>query len=251
MDPIAYQQTIAVENDHWWYCGRRLIVDTTIQRLDLPPAPQILDAGCGSGRNMVELARLGTAFGAEMDPSSAEIATSRNVGEIVQCGVEAMPFESEKFDLITCLDVIEHVKVDSEAFRELLRVAKPGGFLVVTVPAYKWLWSHHDVVNQHYRRYTHARLKSAALTEGWECVRTGYFNSIMLPLAAIVRLSEHVRPKNPDQGLDLDLPPKLANRLLELPLKIENFLIRRGVRLPVGVSVIAVFQRPETATTKN
>ncbi|MBJ7347590.1 MAG: class I SAM-dependent methyltransferase [Thermoleophilaceae bacterium] len=251
MDPIAYQQTIAVENDHWWYRGRRLIVNTTIRRLGLPSMAQVLDAGCGSGRNMVELARLGTAFGAELDPASAEIATNRNVGEIVQCGVESMPFASEKFDLITCLDVIEHVKVDSEAFRELLRVAKPGGFLVVTVPAYQWLWSHHDVVNQHYRRYTHARLKTVALSEGWECVRTGYFNSIMLPLAAIVRLSERVRPKNPDHGLDLDLPPKMVNGLLELPLKVENFLIRLGIRLPAGVSVVAVFRRPETVPGRN
>ncbi|MBJ7348210.1 MAG: methyltransferase domain-containing protein [Thermoleophilaceae bacterium] len=251
MDLIAYQQTIAVENDHWWYRGRRLIVNSTIRRLNLPPAAQILDAGCGSGRNMVELARLGTVFGAELDSQSAEIAKRRDVGEIVQCVVETMPFEPATFDLITCLDVIEHVKVDSEAFRELLRVAKPGGFLVVTVPAYKWLWSHHDVVNQHYRRYTHARLKTAALAEGWQCIRTGYFNSIMLPLAAIVRLSERVRPKSPDHGLDLDLPPRMANRLLEFPLKIENLLIRCGIRLPAGVSVIAVFQRPENNSAKN
>ncbi len=134
------------------------MLERTIERLGIPPRARILDAGCGSGRNMVELARRGQVTGVEISPTSVEVARARHVGEVVEGSVMEMPFAEHSFDLAVCLDVIEHLPDDQGALRELRRVLAPGGALLVTVPAYQWLWSGHDKINQHCRRYSRATL---------------------------------------------------------------------------------------------
>ena len=105
-----------------------------------------------------------------------------------------MPFEASRFDLITCLDVLEHIEDDRGALRELRRVARPGGVLLTTVPAYPRLWSSHDELNQHCRRYTRPELLSRAVEAGWHPRRTTHFNALLLPVAAAWRLGERLRP---------------------------------------------------------
>ena len=152
-------QTHRAEDRHWWYRGRRHVLERTIERLGMPPRARILDAGCGSGRNMVELARRGEVTGVEISPTSAELARARHVGEVVEGSVMEMPFAPDSFDLAVCLDVVEHLPDDRGALRELRRVLAPGGALLVTVPAYQWLWSGHDKINQHCRRYSRTTLE--------------------------------------------------------------------------------------------
>jgi SAM-dependent methyltransferase len=127
MDPRYEQDTIALEESHWWYRGRRRIVRETVSALDLPRPADVLDAGCGSGRNLMELAPFGRLTGLERSHSSAEVARSRGIAEVVESGIEQMPFASKSFDLVICLDVIEHVADDVGALSELRRVARPGG----------------------------------------------------------------------------------------------------------------------------
>lgn len=241
MDALAYQQAAAAEDDHWWYRGRRRIVNEIVSQLDHPRPAHVLDAGCGTGRNLVDLIDLGPVAGIEPHREYVEIARSRGLDDVHHGVVEDLPFESECFDLITCLDVIEHVSDDRAGFAELRRVLRPDGHLLVTVPAYRWLWSHHDVINHHYRRYNHRELIATAASAGWRPLRHGYFNTFLLPPAAAVRLGQRLRPKPRDRGLDLAVTPLVLNTLLELPLKVEAALIRRGKRLPAGVSVFAVF----------
>ena len=119
-------QTHRVEDRHWWYRGRRQVLERTIDRLRLPPRAHILDAGCGSGRNMVDLARHGEVTGVELSQTSAELARARSVGEVVEGSVMEMPFAPASFDLAVCLDVIEHLEDDRGALRELRRVRAPG-----------------------------------------------------------------------------------------------------------------------------
>ena len=126
MEDSYESDTLAVEDEYWWYRGRRRIVLDVVAGLPLPPQPQILDAGCGSGRNMVELSGFGTVVGLEPSERGAEVARARGVGEVVVAGIDAMPFDASRFDLITCLDVLEHIEDDRGALRELRRVARPG-----------------------------------------------------------------------------------------------------------------------------
>jgi SAM-dependent methyltransferase len=242
MDRDYELQTHRAEDRHWWYRGRRNVIERVIADLKLPARARILDAGCGSGRNMIELARHGTVSGVELSGPSVDIARARGAGEVIAGSVLDMPFDSDSFDLSVCLDVIEHLDDDVGALRELRRVLAPGGSLLVTVPAYQWLWSGHDEVNHHRRRYTRRSLQRVAEQAGWEQVRTTYFNSLLLPLAILLRVLDRFSRKTTESSLDLWVPPQPMNWLLERPLALEAALIGRGGRIPAGLSLLAVFR---------
>src|SRR5438270_9171810 len=146
MDERLMKAMLEVDEHHWWYRGRRRIVRTELDRLPLPDAARVLDAGCGSGRTLEELVDYGSVSGIELNPDAAAIARGRGRdGFDVRVGrLEELPWEDGTFDLITCLDVIEHTPDDRATLTSLRRVCKPGGWLLVTVPAYQALWSRHD-----------------------------------------------------------------------------------------------------------
>jgi SAM-dependent methyltransferase len=242
MDRDYELQTHQAEDRHWWYRGRRNVLERVIADLHLPARARILDAGCGSGRNMVELARHGTVTGVELSEASVCLARERGAGEVVEGSVLEMPFEADSFDLAASLDVIEHLEDDLAALRELRRVVAPGGSLLVTVPAYQWLWSGHDEINHHFRRYTRRSLQRAGEQAGWQQVRTTYFNSLLLPAAILLRVLDRFSRKTTESSLDLWVPPEPLNWLLERPLSLEAAMIGRGGRIPAGLSLLAVFR---------
>ncbi len=235
-------QTHRVEDRHWWYRGRRRVLERTIDRLGLAPRARILDAGCGSGRNMVDLARHGEVTGVELSETAATLARGRDVGEVVEGSVMEMPFAPASFDLAVCLDVIEHLEDDRAALRELRRVLAPGGALLVTVPAYQWLWSGHDEINHHHRRYSRATLQQAAQEAGWECARATHFNSLLLPVAIALRALDRLHARTTESSLDLWVPPAPLNWALQQPLNLEAALIGRGGHIPAGLSLLAVLR---------
>jgi SAM-dependent methyltransferase len=242
MDRDYEQQTHEVEDQHWWYRGRRTVLDGVIAGLGLPAGARILDAGCGSGRNMIELARHGPVTGIELSEPSVALARARDVGQVISGSVLELPFAADSFDLAVSLDVIEHLEDDLGALRELRRTVAPGGALLLTVPAYQWLWSGHDVINHHHRRYTRRTLRDVAERAGWRQVRTTYFNSLLLPVAIMLRALDRLNTKTTESSLDLWVPPQPLNWLLERPLAIEAALIQRGGRIPAGLSLLAVFR---------
>jgi SAM-dependent methyltransferase len=242
MDRDYELQTHQAEDRHWWYRGRRTVLDGVIAGLELPTPARVLDAGCGSGRNMIELARLGSVTGIELSETSVALARERNAGEVISGSVLEMPFGDDSFDLAVSLDVIEHLEDDLGALRELRRTVAPGGTLLVTVPAYQWLWSGHDEINHHHRRYTRRSLQRVAEQAGWSQLRTTYFNSLLLPVAIALRVLDRVnRAKTTESSLDLWIPPAPVNWLLERPLALEAALIGHRGRIPAGLSLLAVF----------
>jgi SAM-dependent methyltransferase len=243
VDPAYERQFLAAEEDHYWFRARRRIIDDTIRSLPLPEDPVLLDAGCGGGRSLVELARIGRVSAIEPSPVAYEKASGRGIGRVLRARMEDMPFPERSFDAITCLDVIEHVEDDASGLAALRRVARPGGFLVVTVPAYSWLWSEHDRINHHYRRYDRRSLTRVATAAGWRPLRWSYFNSLLLPAAAVYRLLERLGAKRLSRTSTkvLTSTPPVLNRALELPLVVEAALMRAGLRIPAGLSLLAVF----------
>jgi SAM-dependent methyltransferase len=235
-------QTHRAEDRHWWYQGRRSVLERAIARLGLPEQARILDAGCGSGRNMVELARHGTVTGVELSPTSVRVARDRDAGEVIEGSVMDMRFDDASFDLAVSLDVIEHLEDDVGALQELRRVTKPGGALLVTVPAYQWLWSGHDEVNHHYRRYSRSTLLAAAESAGWRLERFTNFSSLTLPAAILLRVLERFMPSTTKSSLDLWVPPAPLNWALRQPLNLEAAVIGRGGSIPAGLSLLAVFR---------
>jgi SAM-dependent methyltransferase len=246
VDQRLLKTLLDVDEHHWWSRGRRRIIRAELDQLALPGDAQILDAGCGSGRTLEELVDYGTVAGVELSPDAAEVAGARGCGEVLIGRLEELPWPSDNFDLITCLDVIEHVPDDRAALRELRRVSKPDGRLLVTVPAYQALWSYHDVANHHYRRYERATLRAVITDAGWQLERMTSFNTLLLGPAAIVRLAKSRFSRNgggqDEQRFDLQLGPLWLNAVLERPLRAEANWLRRGHTLPAGLSLLAVLQ---------
>lgn len=244
MDDALERWTFRAEERHWWYRGRRRVLAAVLDRLALPADARILDAGCGSGRNMVDLARRGTVAGVEPAPSSLEVARARGVGEVRPGSLEQpLPFAGAAFDLAVALDVLEHLRDDGPAWRELARVVAPGGRLVVTVPQYAWLWGEHDVVSHHHRRYTRELLVARAAQAGWSAERLTAFNTALLPAIAAARLAQRLR-RSAQPADDLARTPQgVVNEALERVLAAEAAWIRRGRDLPAGVSLLAVLRR--------
>jgi SAM-dependent methyltransferase len=241
VERTEFETMLALDERHWWYRGRRRVLGAVLDRLDLPPATRVLDAGCGSGRTLDDLARYGVVSGMELNPLGVEAARGRG-HEVREGPVEAIPYEDASFDLVTCLDVLEHTDDDVVSLRELRRVTRAGGVLVVTVPAHPALWSHHDEVNRHRRRYTRRSLRQAGDAAGWRIDRETGFNVVYLAPAALVRMARRGGAPEEDGASELALTPPTLDSALELPLRLEAALVRRGVNLPTGLSLLAVMR---------
>ncbi|MCW3002492.1 MAG: hypothetical protein JWQ20_1790 [Conexibacter sp.] len=234
---------LSSDEDHWWYRGRRRVLRAELDRLPVGAGARLLDAGCGSGRTLDELARYGQVTGLDVSDLAVQTARGRGHADVHLGSVEDMPFPSGTFDVVTCLDVIEHTPDDRASLAELRRVTRPGGLLLVTVPAYEELWSWHDEANHHYRRYDRCELLDAATAAGWDVVADTHFNALLLGPAAAVRIAQR-RRRSPPRS-DLALTPAKLNRLLELPLRLESRLLASGRRLAFGLSLLAILRRDE------
>jgi SAM-dependent methyltransferase len=239
MEQWAYQEHYDMEDRHWWFRSRRRVLWALIRRAGLPPSPSILDAGCGTGRNMVEFSRLGPAEGIDLAPEAVQFCLRRGLGGVREAAIEDLPFEDERFGLVLATDVIEHLEDEGPALEELRRVTAPDGRIIVTVPAYNWLWSEHDKAWHHFRRYTRRTIAAQLRGHGWEPVVETYFYSAMLAPVAIVRTAQRLRPggANGNGKSDLHLSPPALDRWLEMPVRLEARLIERGGSLPTGVSI--------------
>ena len=239
MEEWRYRELYELEDRHWWFRSRRRVVRALLQRAALGPSPRILDAGCGTGRNLVEYATLGEVEGVDFSAEAVEFCRLRGLGGVRQAALEQLPFESDRFDLIVATDVVEHLEDDRLALAELGRVAAPGGRLVLTVPAYTWLWSQHDESLHHKRRYTAGRMRTQLVAAGWTPSFVTYFFTALLPGVAAVRAFRRADRNGGAETAESDcsLGSPGVGRLLELPSRGEAGLIARGVRLPAGVSL--------------
>lgn len=235
MERELYDSLYRLEDEHWWFRGRRAVIRSLLRHTPSSGPRRILDAGCGTGRNLVELAEFGQASGVDGSQQAVDYCLERGLERVQRAPLESLPYESESFDLVLLADVIEHVDDDVAVLKELRRVTKPHGAIVITTPAYRWLWSHQDESHHHRRRYTRGGLAERALESGWSPSLGTYFNSILLLPIAIAR--KLLRRWIPDERSDFDITPRPLNGALALPMRAESALIRAGARLPFGVSI--------------
>lgn len=239
-----FDRLAAAEDTHFWFAARNALIVWALAR-HFPGAASFLDAGCGNGQ---VCRALGGAFpamrltAAEAFVEGLAIAERRVPGaELVQADVQQLPWIDE-FDVVGAFDVIEHVKDDGRALRELARAARPGGGVIVTVPQHQWLWSPIDDYSGHVRRYSRALLRSRLESAGLRIERLTSFVSLLLPMLVASRVSRRRAPPNP--GLELGISP-VVNRAGAAAMRIERAIIRMGVSLPAGGSLLAVARRPE------
>ena len=238
MERIVYDKMAELDDRHWWYRARREVIAALIRRRARPPKDaQLLEIGCGTGHNLAMLAEFGHVEGLELDADARAVAEKRLGRPVMGAPLpELRGVPEQHYDLIGAFDVIEHIDDDHAALASIARRLRPGGRLVVTVPAHQWLWSAHDEVNHHKRRYSKRALKRLFDESPLKLESIGYFNSLLFPLAIAKRLASRVSGA---EDSDLKLPPAPINYLLERAFAAERRVVGR-VPLPPGVSLFAV-----------
>lgn len=242
-----------IDHDHhWWFASRTRAINTLMHRV-LPAVKglYLLDVGCGAGNMIHHLSRYGQVQGLEVDPRPVKEARGRGYHVDLHDATQPYPFEDNTFDVVTALDVIEHVDDDLAILREAHRTLKPGGHIVITVPAFMWLWSHNDDINAHKHRYAAGELKAKLAQTGFTVQRLSYNNFFIFPMAAALIVlrrgyepelaSHHLEEEAYEVEMEPASPP--VNAVLTLVGKVEAGLMR-WLSFPFGTSLLVVAQKP-------
>jgi SAM-dependent methyltransferase len=245
MDPSEYDKMYRLEEANWWYVGRRDMVLRMAARFGngLSGKPlKILDAGCGTGINLKYLQILGDVYGLDISKDALIFSRNRGLPSLICGSADKLPFKNELFDLVLALDVIEHIDYDLSVVRELNRVLKPGGRLILTAPAFQFLWTSHDLALHHKRRYTRSGILSILRLSGFENKKATYWNFFLFLPVATIRLLKRFHRSGDGMQTDLAELPPLLNELLQGLIGIENWIQER-IDLPVGVSVMCICRK--------
>ena len=238
MERVVYQQMAELDDRHWLYRSRREIIADLIRREVRPPAEaRILELGCGTGHNLAMLSGFGHVDGLELDEEARTISEQRLGRKVMSSPLPELGEVADRhYDLIGEFDVIEHIDDDHAALASIATKLKTGGKFVMTVPAHQWMWSAHDIVNHHKRRYSKSNLKALVEASPMRLERVGYFNTFLFPLAVAERAASKLRGKNDG---DVKLPPAPINAVFEKVFEAERYLVGR-LPLPPGLSLFAV-----------
>ena len=240
--PILYQ----VEDTHWWYVGRRRIIRALVERILNNPNARILDVGCGTGANLKMLADYGRAEGVDISPQAVEFCRERGLDSVKLGAAEQLPYENDSFELVTALDVIEHLDDDVAGLREMRRVLRRDGRVLLFVPAFMFLWGVQDDVSNHRRRYTLPSLVKAVEAAGFEVEWSSYANiSFFVPVLLVRSMMRWLGLRAATEyGINISLMNGPFSQLFAA----ERFVLARG-RLPFGVSAVCIARRLDTVST--
>ena len=245
MNPEEYRRMADHESVSWWYVGMRRIARTLLTPL-LPEGGQrprrILDAGCGTGWNLQDLSCFGETHGLDLSPL-AVVAAQKRGGRVVQGDLLALPYRSRTFEVVTSFDVLYHawIKDDARTVCELARVLKPGGLMLLKVPALRILWGAHDEAVHTRHRYTRGELEALLEQAGLTLIRSTYANSLLFPVLLSRRFLDRLLNRD---GSDVALLPPLLERIFGALMALEAGLISM-FNLPIGASVFAVARKPD------
>ncbi|HEY0831242.1 MAG TPA: class I SAM-dependent methyltransferase [Candidatus Dormibacteraeota bacterium] len=243
MDLHTYQILYDTEATHWWLAARRnIVLDSIRQRYSTRTDLQILDAGCGTGLMLQELAPFGTVEGVDISDEALQFCRKRGLDNVRHADVTQLPFPDEQFDVVTALDVLEHLDDDTAAMREFRRVLKPGGRVFVFAPAHRWLWSLQDEVSHHKRRYVRRTLSDVVMDAGLEIERQTYVSTFLLPVIYLGRQWLKVRMKFQELNTENNLHPAWSNTILRNVFESE-IRILRFMNMPFGASLLCVARK--------
>lgn len=246
MKQEMYDSMYRTERYHCWFHGKReLVLALAAPYLSALPAPHIIDFGCGCGAMLEALSPFGTVTGADFSPLALDYCRKRFPCELRQLDLSLPSVPNARFDFGVALDVLEHIENDLTAAKNIFSCLRPGGTCIITVPAYQWLWSAHDENCMHKRRYDRRTLQSLLLRSGFEIEFLSYYNALLFPAAAAVRLLSRCLHTDRESSLENGFRDSPVNRLLFRIFRLEKGVLGRGRTFPFGLSLIAVVRRPE------
>src|SRR6266478_204705 len=243
MNIAEYAEMYKLESFYWWFVARRRLLDSFVSVIAHEfKRPTILDVGCGTGINFSVLGKHGLTFSSDASEEALRFSKSRGIDGLVRSHIGSLPFMASTFDIVTALDVLEHVDDDLCALDELLRVTSEGGMLVITVPAYGFLWSEHDEALHHRRRYAASELRNKLTNAGFEVQRISYYITFLFFPILFMRFVQSVSKKSVHAKTSHVLLPKWLNSLLIAILGFERVLLR-WMNFPFGVSIVCLARK--------
>jgi ubiquinone/menaquinone biosynthesis C-methylase UbiE len=247
MELEEFEKSYELEDSHWWFVGRRSLTASLVQHLAPETSGPVLDVGCGTGGNLLFLARYGPGTGIDLSFQAFDYCHRRGLCNLAQASVLQLPFADNVFGLVTAFDVLYHEAVgdDLAALRECYRICRPGGKFLMTDSAFPFLRSHHDVVYHGARRYTVRTLRGRVEAAGFRVLKLSYCNSFLFPFVVGVRLFGRMTGWRPlANGSDLRREPLLLNELLTWLYKVEAAL-QPWIPFPFGSSVVCLAGKGE------
>lgn len=233
-----YEDLYITEETHWWHKAKRRFVNQAIAIYAQKKKLTILDVGCGTGKNMEELRRFGDVWGVDVSDEAHAFCKKRGLTQVKKGEVERLPFERDIFDVVCILDVLEHVD-DRATIKEIKRVLKNDGLIVITVPAFWWLWSKWDKILHHKRRYTKKQLEEILTAEGFVIKRNSYIHSFLVLPILMIRKIKQLQKKS--YSSDFQINNALINMALSFVSHLEQMWITR-YDMPFGTSILCVAQ---------
>jgi len=240
----TYPIMFRIEESHWWYTGRRKILSSFVEdicRRVTDRRPRILDVGCGTGANLLMLSKYGDAEGVDVSEDALAFCRERGLENVKLGAAEELPYEDGTFDLVTALDVVEHLDDDLAGLREMRRVLRPGGRVLLFVPTFMFLWGLQDDVSNHRRRYRMPELRRVLEQAGFEIERTTYANiTFFMPILAMRKLMRLTGIKAESEN---NINVSALNGVLARMLGAESRLLKYA-NIPFGVSGLCVAMNP-------
>lgn len=241
MKPQEYVTIYTVEDWHWWYTGLRDVLKHHWNIYVSHGKIDLADVGCGTGGNMAFIETEGRAYGLDRSPEAIAFCRQRGLTKTIVASADQIPYPNEMFEAVLSLDVLSHrwVQNKQDALNEMARILKPGGYLFLNLPAYQWLHSSHDVAVEQDWRATASQVRQMLTVSGLEIDRVTYWNTLLFPAFALLRLMRKRKKGNPSSS---DLGPTKKTGLdfiCTMFLRLERYLMRR-IDLPFGLSVFAV-----------
>lgn len=245
MEAFLYKELYELEATHFWHVGKRKNIFSMLDKYRMPnlSGQKVIDIGCGAGLMLKCLERYGTTIGVDLSMQALEFCGKRGSTKLCQADAASLPFKDNSFDLITSLDLIEHLEGDKKALTEFLRILKPEGFLVLTVPAFHFAWSYWDEVHHHKRRYTVKKLSAILADIGFSERKTTYTNILIFFPALIVRKIKQKRSRNNVMmSSDFLMLPLGLNAFFKWLYQVESAILKR-VNFPFGLSILCITQK--------
>lgn len=248
MESYLYQDLYLLEDQHWWHRAKRQLVAEALKWCEArqqekfsPKENSLLDVGCGTGKNLEAFSHKLQTFGTDMSEEALRFCKKRGLKNLKLGNGKKLPYEKNSFTVATALDVVEHTD-DTQILAEIYRILQPGGYLIVTVPAFQFLWSKWDVVLHHKRRYTTASLTKVVDEAGFVPLKTSYVYSFLVLPVLVIRTIKQLLNSQQYQS-DFALTHPAINLIMEKVTQIERwFLWRFG--LPFGTTVVIIAQKP-------